>query len=257
MKKPSLFLLLFAFLASTSSTFAHDAWLAAKWNKEKNRIVISALVAEQFPNGDPIKGLQRFVEPRAHVLGGHSIGLTGDPSDSTLLGSLSPAPSIVVATGVKQREIKFKRDLAERYLVEEVGMTKEEAMKLLTPGAQEFEETYSRYLKTVVATHSHAPKDSTLDLPLEIILTSWSESQHGKATIRFRLLNKGTAVLNAPVRVLVNGNTTIVRTDEKGESQASVDSDHHVLIAYIHVTKLADNRLNSLWTNLAIYRLEQ
>lgn len=255
MKEQTNIVVAFLLLAYPVTLSAHDAWLAARWNKDKTQVLISALVAEHFPNGDPIKGLQRFVEPRAHVLGARSIALTGDPSDSTLLGSLSPAPSIVVATGVKQREIKFKRDLAERYLVEEVGMTKEEASKLLTPGVQEFEESYSRYLKTVVSTDKHAPKDSTLGLPLEIVLTSWREGEDGHAAVRFRLLNKGTAVGNAPVRILSNGTATIVRTDANGEAQASVADGHPVLLAHIQVTKLAENRLNSLWTNLAIYRL--
>lgn len=257
MKKPSLVLLLFAFLASDSATFAHDAWLAAKWNKDKTKILISALVAEHFPNGDPIKGLQRFVDPRAYVLGGKSIALTGDPSDSTLLGSLSPALPIVVVTGVKQREIKFKRDLAERYLTEEVGLPKEVALKLLTPGVQEFVETYSRYLKTIVSPHSDALKDSTLGLPLEIVLKSWHEEQPEHAMVRFLVLIKGVAADTVSVRVLSGDSTMIVKTNSKGEAVAIVNATQPLLLAYIQVSKLGDNRLTSAWTNLAIYRLER
>lgn len=247
--------LMFVFTAAAQ---AHDAWLAAKWNNDKSRILISALVAEHFPNGNPIKGMQRYVDPRAYVLGGKPIALTGDPSDSTLLGSLSPAPSIVVATGVKQRETTFKRDLAVRYLMEEIGLTKEEASPYLTAGVQEFQRTYSRYLKTIVATGGHlSPRDTTLGLPLEIVLMTWEEGGNSRATIKFRLLHEGAAAANKTVRVLLHGTTTIIRTDTNGEAQTTVAVGYPILLSHIHLTKLAENRWNSLWTNLAIYRLNK
>ncbi len=260
MKSPRLLsMTLAATTLITAQGYAHDAWLAAKWNKDKTQILISALVAEHFPQGEPIKGLQRFLDPRAYVIGGNSIALAGDPSDSTLLGSLSPATSVVVATGVKQREIKFKRDLAERYLIEEVGLTKQEAAAFLTPGVQEFDETYSRFLKTVIALghEGAAPKDSVLGLPLELVLVSWKKEVGDRAMLHFRLLDNGKPAANAPVRVLVNGKTTVVRTDTQGEAHTSVEMGHPILLARIQVTKLGENRLHGLWTNLAIYRLEK
>ena len=239
----------------TLSAHAHDAWLAAKWNKDKTRITISALVAEHFPHGEPIKGVDRFVGPRAYLPAGVSIALAGDPSDSTLLGSLPPEPTMIVATGVKQREITFKGDLAEQYLREEIGLTKREASHYLTPHVEEFRETYSRIMKIVVATDSHTPQDSVLGLPLEIVVKSWKDTGQDRATIQFQLLYEGVAVSNAPVRVITNRNTTVVRTDKQGLGQVSVDPQHPVLLAHIRLSQLAAGRLNSLWTNVAIYRL--
>lgn len=241
--------------ASVSSVQAHDAWIAAKWNQNKTQILLSVLVAEHFPHGDPIKGLQRFVDPRAYVLGGQSFALTGDPVDSTLLGSLPLSTSIVIAAEIRPREITFERDLAERYLIEEVGLSKEESSQYLTTGVQQFEETYSRYLKTIVATHSQA-KDSTLGLPLEIVLMSWRVLGQGSAEVEFRLLDKGRVVAHAPIRVLTGGKMTVVRTNEYGVGQATVDPTQPILLAHIQMTKLDKSRFKSLWTNLATYLLK-
>ncbi len=252
-------LCILAMLVSASRVLAHDAWLAPRWNTDKTQVLISALVAEHFPNGEPIKGLQRFVEPRAHLLGTRSIALTGDPSDSTLLGSLSPAPSIIVATGVKQREIKIKRDLAERYLVEEVGHTREEAAQLLRRGRDEFQHTYSRYLKTVVTMNrsTFSPRDSAVGLPLELVLLRWEQTGTTQASIQFRLLKDAKALTNSPVRVLTGGKTIIVRTDSEGKAEVSVETTQPALLTHIHVSSIDDNMLNSIWTNLALYKLEE
>lgn len=254
MKRPSCIVIL-TYILATVSAYAHDAWLAARWNKDKTQIMISVLVAEQFPYGNAIKGLSRFSDPLAYIEGRTPIALKGDPSDSSVLGALAPIPSFVVATGVKQREIKFKPDLAKHYFMEEIGLSKEETAAYLTAGVQEFEETYSRYLKAIITTEPGAPKDTALNLPLEILLTSWTEGAGGRATVTFQLLSNGMVVGNAPVRILSDSITTIVRTNAKGEAQATVTIGRPALLAYIQLTKLADNRFNSIWTNLAIYKL--
>jgi hypothetical protein len=248
-----------AIVLMATQSFAHDAWLAAKWNSSKTSILISPLVAEKFPDGQPIKDWSRFIDPSVYVLGGRMSSLKGDPSDSTILGTAPPASHLIATAGVKQREIKLKRDLAQLVLTEEFGLTKEEAFTYLTPGVEEFHETYSRFLKTVVSVGGvkPSPRDSAVGLPLELVLVSWEHAAQGKTAVRFRVLDKGRAVANAPVRVLQHGKTTMVRTGSNGEARAEIDTSLPVLFAYIKVTKVSDTQLNSLWTNLAIYHLER
>lgn len=259
MKGPKLSFVSFVIITVTVQGYAHDAWLAAQWNANKTQVLISALIAEKFPDGEAIRDWSRFSDPVAHFLGRGRMTLTGDPSDSAILGMVSPAPSIIVTTAVKQREIKFKRDLAERYLMEEIGLTKEETVHYLTPGVPEFQETYTRYLKILVSVggKSPSPKDSAVGLPLELKLLSWEEGVQGQAVVRFHVFDNGKVIANAPVRVLQEGKTTIVRTDSQGEARAEVDDGLPVLLAFIKVIKISDHQLNSLWTNLAIYRLEE
>lgn len=247
-----------AIVLMATQSFAHDAWLAAKWNSTKTRVLISPLVAEKFPDGQAIKDWSRFVDPAAYTPGGR-MPLKGDPSDSTILGTVSPASVLIATSGVKQREIKLKRDLAQLVLTEEFGLTKEEASTYLTPGVEEFHETYSRFLKTVVSVGGTkpSPKDSIVGLPLELVLVSWENGAPGKTVVRFRVLDKGTIVANAPVRILQHGKTTMVRTESNGEARAEIDGSLPVLFAYIKVTKVSDTQLTSLWTNLAVYHLEK
>lgn len=244
-------------LLSAQVLLAHDAWLAVKWNSNKTRILVSAPVAEKFPHGEAIKDWSRFVDPTANILGASRIALKGDPSDSTILGIVSPASTIIATAGVKQREIKFKRDLAQLVLTEEFGLTKDEASRYLTPGVEEFHETYSRFLKTVVSVGGNdpSPNDSTVGLPLELVLLSWEKTAMGRTSVRFRLIDNGKAPANAPVRVLQNGKTTMVRTDSNGEARTELEAGSPALFAYIKVTKVSDHQLNSLWTNLAVYHL--
>ena len=239
-----------------SSIPAHDAWLAAKWNVTKTHIIISPVVAEVFPNGEPIKDMKRFVEPSVYFPDGRTLLLNGDPKDSTVLGSVRFSGSCIVGAGVKQREITYDQKIAWEYLTEEIGLTKDEAAKIITPGVKEFSETYSRYLKTLAAAGSALPKDTALGFPLELVLFSWKATPRKGAILQFRLLEKGKPVAVAPVRVLSNGKTTIVMTDSNGMAQATVAEAQPVLLAHIQVTKLSDSRLQSIWTNLAIYRLE-
>lgn len=249
-----------AMLVSASRVLAHDAWLAPRWNTDKTRGQISALVAEHFPDGEVIKDLKRFVDPQAHMPGsGKKLLLAGDPSDSTLLGSVPSAPSIIVTAGVKQRQVKVTRDLAERYLTEEVGHTREEAAQLLRRGIDEFHHTYSRYLKTLVTMNrsTFTPRDSAVGLPLELVLLRWEQTGSTQASIQFRLLKDAKALTNAPVRVLTGGKTIIVRTDSEGKAEVSVETTQPALLTHIHVSSIGDNMLNSIWTNLALYKLEQ
>lgn len=248
-------ILLTLFIAGVQSMYAHDAWLSAKWNAMKTHILISPVVAEIFPNGESIKEMKRFIEPSVYFPDGCIVSLSGDRLDSTLLGSILPASSFIVSAGVKQREITYKKDIAQAYLTEEAGLSKEQLMTILTPGINNFTESYSRYLKALVSLHNTAPRDSGVGLPLELVLLSWKDTSRHRATIQFRVLEKGKPVVDAPVRVLSNGNTTIVKTDSSGVAMAIVEKDQPVLLAYIQVTKLGEGRLQSLWTNLAIYRL--
>lgn len=260
MKSRKLLSMIFpAVVLMVSQSNAHDAWLAAKWNTGKNHVLITALVAEKFPDGQPIKGLSRFIDPVVYTLGGNKIQLKGDPTDSTIMGTVSSASHLIAATGVQQREIKLKRDLAQLILTEEFGLTKEEASSYLTPGVEEFHETYSRFLKTLasVGGMNPSPKDSAIGLPLELVLLSWDKGTEGKTSVRFRVLDKGKTTANAPVRVLQNGKTTMVRADSKGEAQIEIENNLPVLFAYIKVMKVSDHQFNSLWTNLAIYHLER
>lgn len=50
----------------TTQSHAHDAWLAVKWDANKNSVLISALIAERFPDGKLIKAWSRFVEGSAY-----------------------------------------------------------------------------------------------------------------------------------------------------------------------------------------------
>lgn len=244
-------------LCTTVTVQAHDAWLAAKWDVKKTHILISPVVAEAFPNGEPIKDMKRFVEPSAYFPDGRKVLLNGDPTDSTVLGSLPFVSSFIVSAGVKQREITYKKDIAQSYLTEEVGLTKEQTSEILSDTVKEFSETYNRYLKIIVTVNENVPTDSTLALPLEIVLLSWKETPRHQAAIKFRLLDNGMPSIDAPVRMLSNGKTTIVRTDSSGVAQAMVAEDQPVLLAHIRITKLSENRLHSLWTNLSIYHLEE
>jgi hypothetical protein len=250
-------IIVFACVSISIPAFAHDAWLAAKWNTNKTRVLISALVAEKFPNGQPIKDWSRFIDPSAHTIGSGQTLLKGDASDSTILGSVPPASGIILTAGVKQREIKLNRDLAQLVLTEEFGLTIDEASVYLTPGIEEFQETYSRYLKTIVSLGgtSPSPKDSAIGLPLELVLLSWRQGADGKTSIRVRVLDHGNTVANAPVRILQEEKTKTVRANHAGEVETTVDSALPVLLAYTKVTKVSDTQLNSLWTNLAIYHL--
>lgn len=251
-------IILFIIVCSTVSIVdAHDLWLAAKWNADKTRVILFPLVAESFPNGEVIKDLKRFSEPSVWFPGGRKLLFSGDRSDSTVLGSVPSTNSFIVTAGVKQREISYKKDIAQEYLTEEAGLTKEQMMKIVTPGVEEFTESYSRYLKTVVSVDENTPRDSVIGLPLEIVLLSWKDNPRHQAAIKFRLLDKGEPSVNTPVRALSNGKTTIVRTDSNGVAQVTVPEDQPVLLAHIRITKLSENHLQSVWTNLAIYRLKE
>lgn len=254
--KISVTIVLMLWLCSTVTVQAHDAWLSAKLNAKKTHVIIAPVVGEAFPIGEPIMDMKRFIEPTAYFPDAGNIPLEGDPKDSTMLGSFSLKHTCVVASGVKSREITYNDTIAHLYLTEEIGLSETEAAKIITPGVKEFTETYSRYLKTIVSVEHYSPLDSAVGLPLEIILLTWKENPRHQATITFRLLDGGKPSSHAPVRVLSNGKTTIVQTDSNGVAQAIVENDQPVLMAYIKVTKLSENRLQSLWTNLAIYRLE-
>jgi hypothetical protein len=236
---------------------AHDAWLAAKWNVKNTHVLISPVVAEAFPSGEPIKDMKRFIEPSAYFPDGHKLILSGDPKDSTVLGYVPSAASFIVATGVKQREITYDQKVALEYITEEIGLTKDEAAAFITPGVKEFSETYSRHLKTLVVTGNGSPKDTTLGLPLEFVVISWKESGPQQASITFRLLADGKPIAGVSIRVLSSGETTMVTTDSVGTGGATVDRDKPALLAYIQLKKLSESRLQSVWTNLAIYRLEK
>lgn len=143
-------------LLSLVTANAHDAWLAAKWNAKKTHILISPVMAETFPNGEPIKDMKRFIEPSAYFPDGRKLSFSDDPLDSTVLGSVPSTNSFIVSAGVKQ--ISYKKNIAQEYLTEEAGLTKEQMMKIVTPGVEEFTVTYSRYLKTVVSVDENTPR---------------------------------------------------------------------------------------------------
>ena len=244
-------------LITVSVLQAHDAWLAPKWNAKKTQILISPVVAETFPNGESIKDMKRFIEPSVYFPEGRKLLLSGDPSDSTVLGSVPFSGPLIASTGVKLREITYDQKVAWEYLVEEIGLSKEEATAIIGSGVKEFTETYSRNLKTLVAPSDVTPRDSAVGLPLEIMLVSWRDAPRHLATIQFRLLDKGKPAQGAPVRVLSNGKATIVKTDSLGTATTTINPEYPILLAYIQLTKVGENRLKSVWTNLAIYRLEK
>jgi len=250
-------ILLMPLLYAQFTAEAHDAWLAAKWNTDKTHVLISPVVAETFPNGEPIKDLKRFIEPSACFPDGRKLILNGDLKDSTLLGSLPSDASIIVSAGIKQREITYDQKVAMGYLTEEIGLTKEEAVAFITPGVKEFSESYRRHLKTLVATGDASPKDSSLGFPLEIVLTSWKVSNPHQAEIEFSLLTGRKPIAGASVRILSSGMTTMVTTDSLGTGRATVSDNEPMLLAYIQLTKLSESRLESVWTNLAVYRLRK
>ena len=251
--KISIFSITWLFCFTTA--VAHDVWLSAKWNAKKTQILVSPVVAETFPNGEQIKDMKRFNEPSVYFPDGRKLLFTGNPLDSTVLGSVPFSSSCIVSAAVKQREITYDQKIAWEYLTEEIGMSREEAAKIITPGVKEFTETYSRNLKTLVVPSDVAPYDSAVGLPLEIVLVSWKDTSPHLVTIQFRLLDNGMPAPGSPVRVLSNGKATIVKTDSLGSATAIIDPEHPVLLAYILLTKVDENRLKSVWTNLAIYRL--
>ncbi len=237
------------------SLFAHDLWLGAKWNAKKTHIQIIPLVGEHFSTGEAIKDHRRFENASAYLTTSKRLALSSDNKDSTVLGTIERTPSFVVSTGVKQREISYNDSIAILYLTEEIGLTKEKAAEYLTPGVKEYSETYSRHLKTVVITGETIPKDTAIDVPLQIQLLSWKAVDTGKALVRLRILENGKPLGSIPVRVVSGGTTKIVNCDSSGVAETDVDPRQPILLAYIQLKKLSDNRLNSVWTNLAIYRL--
>lgn len=242
---------------SLEPVVAHDAWLAARWDKKKTRILVSAVVGEVFSTGEPIKDFTRFIDPRAITSDGSVIKLAGEASDSTLLGSLPAVKSAIVASTIKQREVSYKRNIAELYLKEEIGYTKEETAQFLGT-AQEFHETYTRHVKALVATGGNLSgmRDTSVGLPIELILVSFKAEGNNQARLHVKLTKEGKSIANAPVRVVVSGKTQILRTNASGEIETTVSSGKPILIAYIELTKIDSNRLNSVWTNLAIYPLK-
>lgn len=234
--------------------FAHDAWLGARWNANKSQFLVTPLIGEHFASGDPIKDHNRFLAPTAYVFGSVSLPLTSDTSDSTVLGAVPTTTNCVVSAGIKQREISYNDTVALEYLTEEIGLKKEEALTYLTQGTKEYTESYSRHLKTVISSGQATPRDSVLDVPLQIHLLSWHKGK--KAAIRFRVLEAGKPIASAPIRVLSAGKSVIAIADKNGVAHANVDAVGPVLIAYIQLSKVSENRLRSVWTNLSIYRLQ-
>ncbi len=237
--------------------FPHDAWLSAKWDSTKANIIIVPLVGEAFPKGDIIKDHTRFVEPSAFLLGGKRIALASPRSDSTSLGALPAAPSCVVYAGVKQREITYDEKVAWEYLTEEIGLSRDDASKFITPGVKEFSEAYSRNLKAVITIGKAQPKDSVIGLPLELVLLSWKDTTDGKAVVEVQLLEAGKPTANTSVRVVSKGKTTLIRTNVSGIAQVIIDTTEPVLVAYIQLKKQSESRFQSVWTNLAIYKLPE
>lgn len=80
-------ILLSLLIAGVQSMYAHDAWLEAKWDKTKTRVILTALVAEAFPDGEAIKDKTRFADLRVYDHVGKPIAFIADSSDSTVLGS--------------------------------------------------------------------------------------------------------------------------------------------------------------------------
>lgn len=250
------FIALLTFLVAAPNLDAHDAWLSARWGAKKTHIVIAPVVAETFPAGEPIKDMKRFVEPSVYFLDGRKMPLSGSPTDSTILGSVPIASTCIAVSGIKQREITYNDSIARLYLTEEIGLPEDSVEKLLTPGVKEYSETYGRHLKTVVTTGDAVPKDSLLGMPVEIVLVSWDASKDNQANISFRLLTDGKPVAGCAARVLSNGKTTLLTTDSLGIGNATINTNQPALIAHIQIKKLNDTRLQSVWTNLAIYRLK-
>jgi len=136
-------------------------------------------------------------------------------------------------------------------------LTKDQTSEILSDTVKEFNETYSRYLKTVVSVNDNVPIDTTCGLPLEIVLLSCKTALGQEAAIKFRLLHNGEPSIDSPIRVLSNGTATIVRTDSTGAAQAMVAKDKPLLLAHTQITKLSENRLQSVWTNLAVYWIKK
>ncbi len=253
--KQKILLSLIITMLVLESAFAHDAWLSAKYDSTKSNILVCPLVGEVFPTGDAIKDRTRF-SVRNVVLHGRKIPLVTDNPDSTVLGSVPVVSSCVVSASVKQREVTYSDTIALAYITEEIGLTKEEAAKFITPGVKEFSEAYSRHLKAIVTTGNNQPKDTAVGLPLELVLRSWKEVTKNNANVQVQLLENGKPAPDTPVRIVSKGKTTIVKTDSTGIIQATVDTSEPALFAYIQLKKINDTRLQSIWTNLIINRLQ-
>lgn len=240
----------------TVPALSHDAWIAANREGGRNRVGIMAVVGEKFPEGDPIKERGRFVDPSAYFADGRKLALTGDRADSAMLGWVDAGKDVILRAGIRDREIGYDRKIALEYLTEEIGLSKAEAATYMTAGVDSFTETYGRFLKTIViGREGGSVADTATVFPLELSLRSMERSDSSRLKLRFRLVSEGKPVKGGAIRVVANGKTVIVTSDAGGEAEAEVDSGHTVLLAHIHISKIADDRLKSVWTNLAIYHL--
>ncbi|MBI5215921.1 MAG: hypothetical protein HY960_09215 [Ignavibacteriae bacterium] len=254
MKHTFLFFLLTIFLCLEFAV-AHDAWLSAKLDSTKTKILVLPLVGEHFPKGDAIKDHTRFLQPSAYLFEMKTLPLVSDRSDSTILGIVPVVSSCIASASIKQREVTYDEKIAFEYITEEIGLSKEEATKFITPGVKEFSEAYSRHLKSIITTGDNEPKDTVVGLPIELVLLSWKKTKN-QASVQVQLLENGKSVPHTAVRILSNGKTTIAKSDTSGTIQATIDGEAPALFGYIQLKKLSDNKLQSVWTNLSIIRLK-
>ncbi|MDA0986753.1 MAG: hypothetical protein O3A55_04035 [Bacteroidetes bacterium] len=239
----------------TGSIFAHDAYLKAKWNKAKTGIEIKPVVASYFETKEvvPIKNHTRLFDL---IVASPSIGKI-EPNkispDSTTLCEVETSNSIIAAVKVQPRDITLPRKSATQYFMHELGITGDNLKKTLEPGVDSVYEVYERILKTVAAT-SNSVSDSLLGLPLEIVIKNVSVKKNkynGIAT----LYENGIIVKKGAIRILSNGKTKLVYTNNNGEIKFSSPNKNPILFAHIKLVKNSKINFNTYWTNTSLYFL--
>jgi hypothetical protein len=256
LRRTCLALLLFS--VSLSPVLAHDLWLMPEPDSsDPKTILIRAVVGAAFPKGDEARKASDYQSARFQQKG-TSEPLPDFAKESKLMGRIPGGEAVFVSAIGPTRQIDLKPEEVKQYLREEVGLDEAAMATLLEGAGKKFHETYSRTLKSLVipATASFVPLDVPFGFPLEIHLLRYERAKDGRRSFAFRLQKDTKPLAGASLRIVGSGGKTLkVRTDERGEAEASIVQSGPILIAFIELTGSGPGRYQTRWTNLAIYDL--
>jgi hypothetical protein len=243
---------------SLSPVLAHDLWLMPEKDSSDSRaLLIRAVLGTSFPKGEETMKASDYQNARLQQKG------TSEPipdfaKEAKLLGRVTGNEAFFVSALRPAREIDLKQDEARLYLSQEVGLDTAAIASLLENAGRKIHETYSRSLKSLVVppTASLVPVDVSFGWPLEIHLLRYEHAGDGRKSFAFSVSKDAKPLAGVSVRVVgPNGKTIKVRTNERGEAEASIVQSGPILIAFIELTGSGPGRYETRWTNLAIYDL--
>jgi hypothetical protein len=253
-------ILLFALLLAASFTpvLAHDLWLMPEMDSsDPKAMLIQAVVGSTFPKGEESKKASDYQNARLQKKGAFE-PIPDFAKDANLLGRVTGGEAFFVSAMGPKREIDLKTGEAKEYLREEVGLDAAAMAPLLENAGRKLHETYSRTLKSLVVppTASFVPLDVPFGWPLEIHLLRYERAEGGRKSFAFSLSKEGKPLQGATVRVVgPDGKMFKVRTDVRGEAEASIVQSGPILIAFIELSGSGPGRYETRWTNLALYDL--